>query len=646
MKSKDKYRNYVSGEGLCQFIGTNEIPMIQMEHLRQLDYPITRGISYERTVDEFLLQLETNDGLRALRNRREMVVLLNEEGALVRERGSWILYFTPNRSEHLTLAPDADLYEVMLSLQAKYKKADICRVKLPERSLKTLVSGLAPFCIMDEYCRNQPGGYLAVAKSIVQDGPEDLFRHVPVCRYGALTTVDLNEIENYHTINGLLDDYVYTCEHAAQDEAVKPLSIAVFGPPGAGKSFGVKQIAFSRGRFHITSLNLSQYNDPAELFRAMDQALRCEVGRIPLVFFDEFDAERNGVPRGWLKYFLAPMQDGEYTLDGKLCTIPGAVFVFAGATAPSFGKFLPSTKEEETEFQLIKGPDFVSRLKGILNIQGPNPTSVTDGRYMVRRALLFRNLIKSAVPGIFEKPDGHANISPGLLSSLLRVSEYRHGSRSIELLIGMSRLTGVKRYTPSCLPIDAQLDIHLDVKDFRAKLAFEQVMGGRTDQYAEIAHRKYQEKRREEAKKLGYSEEQMAILEAEPEMADYDSLDEFYKEGHRSQIRYLGQRLESFQMDVGMRPILPGAADTVPELYGPVLEQLSELEHERWVRDKLKQGWRYGPAMDPDLKLSPEMVPYADLGPVTKEFIRRNVREVPGYLREMGYELYRKAYRE
>ena len=265
---------------------------------------------------------------------------------------------------------------------------------------------------------------------------------------------------------------------------------------------------------------------------------------------------------------------------------------------------------------------------------------------MVRRALLFRNLIMNAVPGIFDEPGGHANISPGLLSSLLRVSEYRHGSRSIELLIGMSRLTGAKRYTPSCLPIDAQLDIHLDVKDFRAKLAFEQIMGGRTDQYAEIAHRKYQEKRRSEAKKLGYTPEQTALMEAEPEMADYDKLDEFYKEGHRSQIRYLGQRLESFQMDVGLRPILPGAVDTVTELYGPVLEQLSELEHERWMRDKLKQGWRYGTARDTDLKLSPEMVPYADLDPVTKEMIRQYVREVPGYLREMGYELYRKAYRE
>ena len=646
MKAKEKYKNYDPAEGLKQFSGISETPMIQMEHLRQLDFPITRGISYERTVDEFLLQLGTNDALRALRSHKDMAVLLNEEGALIRDRGQWTLYFTPNRSEHLTLKPDVDLYDVLLELQTKYKKGEVCRVRLPERSLKSLVSGLAPFCILDEYCQNEPGGYLAVAKKIVLDGPEDLFKHVPVCRYGALTTVDLNEIESYHTINGLLDDYIYSCEHTAQNEVVKPLSIAVFGPPGAGKSFGVKQIAMSRGRFHITSLNLSQYSDPIGLFRALDQALRCEVGRIPLVFFDEFDAERDGVNRGWLKYFLAPMQDGEYTLDGKLCTIPGAVFVFAGATASSFDEFLPVTKEEETEFQLIKGPDFVSRLKGILNIQGPNPTCVTDRRYMVRRALLFRNLLMNAVPGIFDEPGGHANISPGLLSSLLRVSEYRHGSRSIELLIGMSRLTGAKRYTPSCLPIDAQLDIHLDVKDFRAKLAFEQIMGGRTDQYAEIAHRKYQEKRRSEAKQLGYTPEQTALMEAEPEMADYDKLDEFYKEGHRSQIRYLGQRLESFQMDVGLRPILPGAVDTVTELYGPVLEQLSELEHERWMRDKLKQGWRYGTARDTDLKLSPEMVPYADLDPVTKEMIRQYVREVPGYLREMGYELYRKAYRE
>jgi hypothetical protein len=97
-------------------------------------------------------------------------------------------------------------------------------------------------------------------------------------------------------------------------------------------------------------------------------------------------------------------------------------------------------------------------------------------------------------------------------------------------------------------------------------------------------------------------------------------------------------------MDVGLRPILPGAVDTVTELYGPVLERLSELEHERWMRDKLKQGWRYGTARDADLKLSPEMVPFDELDPQVKEFIRKAVRHFPEYLEAIGYELYQKGY--
>ena len=41
---------------------------------------------------------------------------------------------------------------------------------VPDRSLKTLVSGSDPFCILDEFCKSQPGGYLAVAQNIVLEG--------------------------------------------------------------------------------------------------------------------------------------------------------------------------------------------------------------------------------------------------------------------------------------------------------------------------------------------------------------------------------------------------------------------------------------------------------------------------------------------
>ena len=60
-----------------------------------------------------------------------------------------------------------------------------------------------------------------------------------------------------------------------------------------------------------------------------------------------------------------------------------------------------------------------------------------------------------------------------MLSALLSVSEYRHGSRSLEFILDMSRLTEVNRFTPACLPIDEQPDIHLDVTDFRKRLSYE-----------------------------------------------------------------------------------------------------------------------------------------------------------------------------
>ena len=267
-------------------------------------------------------------------------------------------------------------------------------------------------------------------------------------------------MESYHTIKALLEDYIYRYDHNVDEEQLQPLSIAVFGPPGAGKSFGVKQIAKTCGRFIIATLNLSQYSNPVELFEALKEALNRRKDEIPLVFFDEFDSELHGVPRGWLKYFLAPMQDGEYTLNGTLCHTEGAVFVFAGATASSFKEFLPRTAEDQELFRRVKGTDFVSRLKGILNIKGPNPTDVTDRSSIIRRAILLREQIIRNVPSIYYEKMHWVNISKSLLAAMLSVSEYRHGSRSISFFLAMSRLSEVNRFTPSSLPTDEQLDIH------------------------------------------------------------------------------------------------------------------------------------------------------------------------------------------
>lgn len=168
-------------------------------------------------------------------------------------------------------------------------------------------------------------------------------------------------------------------------------------------------------------------------------------------------------------------------------------------------------------------------------------------------------------------------------------------------------------------------------------------MGSAVEKYAEISHEHFREQRMEELKLGNRTEDEIKKELQNPEMAPWGKLDEFYKEGHRSRIRYLGERLEAYDVSIGLRPVLPNTTDAISELYGPTLELLSEIEHERWIRDKEADGWRLG-KYDRELKLTPELVPYDELNDDTKELIRKSLRALPLYLKEIGYELYTKSY--
>ena len=151
-----------------------------------------------------------------------------------------------------------------------------------------------------------------------------------------LLTVDRTEIESYRTIAALVQEYI------SQEKADKPISIAVFGAPGSGKSFGIKEIAKSinKDRIKDITFNLSQMNSPEDLIGALhqvrDESLK---GMIPLVFWDEFDTSLDQTSLGWLRYFLAPMQDGSF-LEGQVThPIGKAIFVFAGGTCKRMEEF-------------------------------------------------------------------------------------------------------------------------------------------------------------------------------------------------------------------------------------------------------------------------------------------------------------------
>jgi hypothetical protein len=81
-------------------------------------------------------------------------------------------------------------------------------------------------------------------------------------------------------------------------------------------------------------VNLSQFLSQAELLATFhnirDMAL---AGKTPVVMFDEFDSVFEQAELGWLKYFLAPMQDGYFLENGQQHTLKNAIFIFIGRTS-------------------------------------------------------------------------------------------------------------------------------------------------------------------------------------------------------------------------------------------------------------------------------------------------------------------------
>jgi len=338
---------------------------------------------------------------------------------------------------------------------------------------------------------------------IVQYGLEEAFRKpqgfsrqnfkppalitVPYSKYGSMKLVDPDEIERFSSLAKLL----WTASWSM------PLSIAVFGAPGSGKSFAVKQIIARISpdrRSEPLVFNLAQFASIDHLtgafHKVQDMALFSQ--EVPLVVFDEFDADFDGRPMGWLKFFLAPMQDGIFRGKEADYRVGRAIFLFAGGTSSTFDEFKVSLRgkksgeatgdadqqqnqEDGEEAKRVKLPDFVSRLRGHLDVAGVNPIERSDGTsapidrmLMLRRAILLRSGLERNAKEIFRKTRTglqFANIHEDLIRAFLHASNYVHGSRSMEAIIQMSRFID-GHYVPTSLPTEELLRTHVDAKSF------------------------------------------------------------------------------------------------------------------------------------------------------------------------------------
>ncbi|ACL16036.1 RyR domain-containing protein [Methanosphaerula palustris] len=463
-----------------------------------------------------------------------------------------------------------------------------------------------------------------IARRIVREGVGALQRPVPIARFNNLVVVDRDEIESYQSIRNLLVEYINNTQIR------RPLSFAVFGPPGSGKSFGVSELSKGLAPEQIESMtfNLSQFESTRDLVGAFhlirDASLE---GKIPLVFFDEFDARFGDQPLGWLRFFLAPMQDGIFKDGESSHPIGRAVFVFAGGTSISFDEFAKRVIDpDDPVLKDAKATDFISRLRGRIDIRGCNAGPDDEGRYLVRRALLLRSIIERTAKHLVTA-SGMVPIDSGVLRAFLKVPAYRHGVRSMQAIVEMSTLTDKKIFAPASIPPIEQLALHVDADLFRLLMLQDILFERMVEPMALAIHAEY----------LAHVTPGPAG-QLPPMALPWETLPEEFRESTRDQAREIRQKLR--MVNCGIMPKAMGVDRVVMAFTDTQVELLARTEHDRWMREMKRNGWVAGVVHDDERKVHPDLIPWRGLSDDVREKDRDVVRTIPQFLEEAGFAIY------
>jgi hypothetical protein len=141
--------------------------------------------------------------------------------------------------------------------------------------------------------------------------------------------------------------------------------------------------------------------------------------------------------------------------------------------------------------------------------------------------------------------------------------------------------------------------------------------------------------------------------------ANYSEVPEEFRESSCGFVRHIPIKLAHLGYTM-----IPRFENEPPlKLSAPQMEELAEMEHERWMAEKIECGWRYGPARDNFKKTHPALVPWrrmtaeeiAGLGPTKgralqdaagrelpdeeKDKDRCLIKNIPRVLHKAGYAI-------
>jgi hypothetical protein len=693
------------------------IVLVSADNLRSEDVRVTRGLSWESTVNDLVEELHSNPAVSGLKSCRHLVITMRGDAALWldapanvpheacrlvfdRERGEgewedrnlkngnafgFLSAVTASLAWSVKDAQCSDIIDLVPALRSGLSATRFLRdqghgevgKRDPDFPFKEtasrLLSPTESYAAAGVQCSGGccvPGkvsgsdhwtmlGRLAhsdvfkvplylLARRLALLGPGSI-ENVPCARFEKLLTMDRREIQGLRSLRQLMLGYK---EAGPQKQ---PLSLAVFGAPGSGKSFGLKQIAVAvfGDKNPVLEFNLSQFKGAEDLIGAFHQVRdKVLAGFTPVVFWDEFDSRRYE----WLQYFLAPMQDGAFQ-EGQLTHFIGkSIFIFAGGTSRDYKHFGPPEEpvpdEPESQgtarldFIMAKGPDFKSRLAGFLNVLGPNQGQVykgelaakgldpwqddpTDLAFPVRRAILLRSFLGLVKDKDEDRENKLLDIDPGLLNALLKIDYYKNGARSMEKLVLQMKARGGLPLRRAHLPPDELLALYVDkVERFHALVQSSYQIMAQAEKLVGPIHNDWYNNLTPERLARGGSY-----------CKPYDADDDELKAANIAAALRIPEvlALAGYELEKGL-----ATQEEEAEVRGALerdIDLFAEAEHMGWDEQTRLDGWTPGENWDEEKKKHHLLIPYDRLPQYEKDKDRRTIRNYPEYARLADFKI-------
>ncbi len=128
--------------------------------------------------------------------------------------------------------------------------------------------------------------------------------------------------------------------------------------------------------------------------------------------------------------------------------------------------------------------------------------------------------------------------------------------------------------------------------------------------------------------------------ETNPSLVPWEKLPESLKESNRRQVDYLGVKLK--QIDYYIIPMTALNTELI-EFTPEEVELMSKMEHDHWMEERLRTGWKYAPGpKDNEKKTHPSLISWEKLSEPEREKDRNTVREIPAFLEKAGFQIYQR----